>query len=418
MTKNIIDGFFYSLGVVTDKAGFQQANDALTGLKKTALSVAAAVGAVSFMGKMDQELLNVSADLGIGTAELEKWGAAAGRAGASAQGFIDEMQKLQTQMNNMDLYGEFSDRNGQNLENLGINAADFRDMSADDRLKAAWEGYMKIGDVSQANSIIEGLFGSQTSTMFATIRGRNKDLSTWLAEAGNLIFGSEKDKQATAELFTSVMDLMTNLKGFASIVGGNAAEIMNPKIEELNKWLSEHADDISAGIDKTFEVFEKIVDGLGKFPDLFPSGKPLPPGTKLEDLPKEEQEEIQGKLLYALGNFIDDNFPVNENVTPYSELSEAEKKKAAAAIGFDGVYWQSQDGTATPIKPLQEKYGWLEGLFRAFTGLYDKEKFPNVIINQNITVPNTGMPMSDTGNAAKMGVDQAMDKWRAMPAAR
>ena len=90
-------GFFYSLGIDTDKGSFARAGEAINGLVNTAKAAAIAIGAaLTIRGTIREatEDLTMSSKLGESVYELDKWKTASSIIGANFHNIGTEMDNL------------------------------------------------------------------------------------------------------------------------------------------------------------------------------------------------------------------------------------------------------------------------------------------------------------------------------------
>lgn len=283
MAKNEnIGGFWYSLGIDTDKGAFARAGEAINGLVNTFKTAAAILG-VGFTIKTTvqgaTEVYLMSERLKADLDTLKKWEIATKDVGGNFRGIASEMQNVQNKLAGMDL-GEFDSNWATRLAQLGINKGfdDIRSMSItdltqmiiDEALKKSASGALPS---DTALKLVTDLLGPATAEVFTWIKsgiGKEKgwgNVADWLAYGEKHTIGDQgKATEAIAGLGVELNTLKTTAATiWTSIFGEMSEKWLGPGTRAINDWIAKNKPNIERGIKGAFDAADKAVTKIFEF---------------------------------------------------------------------------------------------------------------------------------------------------------
>ena len=264
-------GFFYSLGIDTDKGSFARAGEAITGLVNTAKAAAIAIGAaLTIKGTVKEAMedLNWANKLGIGTYELDKWQAATAQIGINFNGIAREIDALDKSFRDIQ-FGDFDAEKAKALAQL-FNYSDeqmafdqLQNLSPTERFRRIMDAAQKAvssGNLTgnQARDLLGKILGGTTGEMFNTLQAQGKTLGGLFARAEGAVFDTTEQKKALAELNAEFALTKASVEGiWENVVGTMSEKWLNPGMKAINTWIADNKDNIEKGIGIAFDVIEK-----------------------------------------------------------------------------------------------------------------------------------------------------------------
>lgn len=265
-------GFFYSLGIDTDKGSFARAGEAITGLVNTAKAAAIAIGAaLTIKGtvKDAMEDLNWANKLGIGTYELDKWQAATAQIGINFNGIAREIDALDKSFRDIQ-FGDFDAEKAKAMAQL-FNYTDdqmafdqLQNLSPTERFRRLMEAAQKAvstGNLTgnQVRDLLGKILGGTTGEMFNTLQAQGKTLDGLFSRAEGAVFDTTEQKKALAELNAELVLTKSSVEGiWTNVVGTMSEKWLNPGMEAINTWIADNKENIEKGIGKSFDVIETV----------------------------------------------------------------------------------------------------------------------------------------------------------------
>lgn len=261
-------GFFYSLGIDTDKGSFARAGEAINGLVNTAKAAAIAIGAaLTIKGTVKEAMedLNWANKLGIGTYELDKWQAATAQIGINFNGIAREIDALDKSFRDIQ-FGDFDAEKAKAMAQLFDYSDEqmafdqLQNLSPTERFKrimdAAQKATGRLSD-NQIRDLLGKILGGTTGEMFNTLQAQGKTLGGLFSRAEGAVFDTTEQKKALAELNAQFALTKASVEGiWENVVGTMSEKWLNPGMEAINTWISKNKDKIENGIGVAFKVIE------------------------------------------------------------------------------------------------------------------------------------------------------------------
>lgn len=279
-SKENIGGFYYSLGIDTDRGSFARAGEAIKGLTNTVKVAAAAIGAgFAIKATIDKAVkdVNLAEKLGISTYELEKMRLASEMVGVNFGTIANEMDSLNKKFKEAELgkgFDENSARAMQQLKELSgmaVGWEDLKDLTPVERLERLLKAAQSMGDQVKARSLLGDIMGSGTADLLVAMEARNTTWETLLKQAERHTFDNTEAKKSIDELHQELTKLKGTAEGIWDRIFGKVSENwLVPGMKKVNTYLAEHKDEIGEGIDKAFGGINKAWDKAVKWIDDHP----------------------------------------------------------------------------------------------------------------------------------------------------
>ena len=261
-----IGGFYYSLGVDTDKGSFARASDAIGGLVNVVKTAAAAIG-VGFAVKatVDKavEDLNLSEKIGVSIYQLDKMRLAASLVGVNFHGIANEMDSLNKKFRDIEL-GDWDQASATALAQLkdksgmAVGYEDLRYLSAEERLRRLLAAAQSMSDKGLAGDLLGKIMGAGTRDLFLAMSARNKTWGGLLEEAERHTFDNTEAKKSLDELHQEMMKIKGTAEGiWTNVLGTMSSKWLEPGMHAISTWLGDNKEAIEKGIGVAFEVVEK-----------------------------------------------------------------------------------------------------------------------------------------------------------------
>lgn len=271
MPKNDIGGFFVSLGLNPDKNSFETGNkliDAVsTSLNKligTARNAAVALtGTAIVTGAVEQSTLKTSTAIGVSVDALNTWGAAAKITGVNVSGLIGSMGKLSNVMNHMTIDGSGLEAYADQLWKLGLGFEELEELSPDEAFKKIFEAAQGLLDggmnETEVAMRVQDVLGEDAMNFFIEMNRQGLTIAELLSNAGKTVFTTEEDAQKSADFKVQVDTLKAEVESIGKLIGSEAAGILTPYVDDVNKWLQGHGDEIRSTVEEIFSTTEKVI---------------------------------------------------------------------------------------------------------------------------------------------------------------
>ena len=271
MPKNDIGGFFVSLGLNPDKNSFETGSKLIdsvsTSLNKligTARNAAVALtGTALVTGAVEQANLKTSTAIGVSVDALNTWGAAAKITGTNVSGLIGSMGKLSNVMNHMTIDGSGLEAYADQLWKLGLGFEELEGLSPDEAFKKIFEAAQDMlangANETEVAMRVQDVLGDDAMNFFIEMNRQGLTIAELLNNAGKTVFTTEADAQKSADFKVQVDTLKAEVESIGKLIGAEAAGILTPYVDDVNKWLQGHGDEIRNTVSKLFTTTEKVI---------------------------------------------------------------------------------------------------------------------------------------------------------------
>lgn len=275
MADTNIGGFFLRLGLNIDRPAFDTGHKLIDGtankmvnLVGVARNVSVALaGMAKVAGVVESGELKTAAAIGISTEQLDKWKVAASIAGVSASALVGSMTQLENKMQDMTINGNVDKALAGNLGLLGIDFNKFADMDSDQRLQSIIKSAKAMDDQAKAARIVGLILGQAGQDFYNYLALSGQSLDGLLSKSSKVVFTTEESKKKAMDFNTEFNTSMEAGKSLGALLGSEIGAVLTPLLSELNKWISEHGDDIAKSITDIAEfvgrIAEKVAPAVG-----------------------------------------------------------------------------------------------------------------------------------------------------------
>lgn len=250
-----IGGFYYSLGIDTDKGSFARAAGSINGLVNIAKAAAAAIGAGFAVKATVAEAindLNWANKLGIGTYELDKWQAATAQIKINFNSIAGEMDSLDKKFRGIK-FGDFDSATATAIEQFYHAAGGQWNESAFETLRnlsptARFEKLMELAETAVSNGMEDNdvrlllgkILGGTSGEMFNTMRARKLTMADLFNSAEGAVVDTSEWKDGLAEFNRQLVLTKTTLdRLWTEPLGRMEEKWLNPALKAINGWLGE-----------------------------------------------------------------------------------------------------------------------------------------------------------------------------------
>ena len=274
-----LGGFWYSLGIDTDRGSFARAGEAINGLVNTFKTAAAIIG-VGFTIKATvqnaSEVYLMANKLGEGVQELRKWEASSTVLRANFKGVVDDAINLDDKMKRINR-GQWDSGLGTSAAQFGLDFETFRNMGDMERAQTVLEralGLVKEGkmEAQEAAGYVKDIMGGSTADLFLKMLTPNAaklgldTVQGMLAYADAHIFNTEKETESLDMLDKQFQTVKTTATSLWTLVFGQMSEKwLEPGTEAINGWLAENKPAIEKKIREAFDEADKAVTKIFNF---------------------------------------------------------------------------------------------------------------------------------------------------------
>ncbi len=273
--KENIGGFFYSLGVETDRGSFARGMDAIKGLVDTAKAGAAAIGAgFAIKATVDRATadLNLSEKLGVSINELDKMRTATSIVGANFHSITGEMDALNKKFRDLPL-GDWDEATATALAQLkafsgqAVGYDELKDLDPVERVKRLLDAAGSMQNKGLAGDLLGKIMGQGLRDMFIAMNARGFDFTSLMAEAGRHTYNTAEAKKSLDDLRQEAAKTKSSFEGiWTNVLGTMSENWLVPGLTAINTWVGDNKDNIEKGIGSTFHV---IGEGTGKVFNVF-----------------------------------------------------------------------------------------------------------------------------------------------------
>ena len=275
--KTDLGGIFFKLGLDLDKNSFESGNKLIDNtsinmnkLIGTARNAAVALLSMKTIGQLgglsdaESAAYKTAEALGVTTETLAKWKAAAKIAGVDANSLVNSMGQLGSVISHIKIDGRGLDEYSKKLQEIGLGITDLKDkegkwLSAD----KAFEKIIAKGQEDYANAKTKeeqllvitkmgDILGNAGQDFFIELTSRlHESVGDFLIGAKSSVYTTNESNEKAAEFAAELRELTTTTKSILALFGTEIAGEMTPYLDEVNKFIKEHKNEIITGINTT-----------------------------------------------------------------------------------------------------------------------------------------------------------------------
>ncbi|GLT20542.1 hypothetical protein GCM10007938_43270 [Vibrio zhanjiangensis] len=248
---------------------------------KAAAATTAAVGGLAagvvalttVTNKATAEQNALAKSYGMSIQDFNAWGAVAVEAGLNAENTGDLVEELSNK------FGEFKSLGEQGTVSdvfgaLGVDAAMLEGMSAVEQFEFIMKRLESVGDIQQASSLADMLFGGEGAKIVTYLRNSGKSLDSILDKQKKINNLTKEGADGATDYNTSYNALTTAMTSswqeVAGVVGGEVAPVVDELAMSVSAFAREHKAEIVSFLKSAVEgsiAFGGAVVDLGGYVD-------------------------------------------------------------------------------------------------------------------------------------------------------
>ena len=303
--------FTYNLILKQDKeswAGGARSVDKLANnvsrLIGTAINAAAAYKALQGVVKganLASESAMLSDSLGVSVKRLEDWKVAAKIAGVSSSELTKSMGALDRKFTEWKNRGKADTGMAVALGQLGLNASDMFDMSADERARVILQAASTMKDTKNAAALVSQLLGGAGEQMYHFMRLSNTSVDRLLERSRRFSLVDDGVAKKGFEFTTELNTTVAALQQLGTFAGAAFGSNFTDFLKEVNKFFSDNGD----GIAKRITGFSNSLKTIGEALKPFAEGALKIAVSALFDLTDALAKLLNGDLEGAGDKVVD-----------------------------------------------------------------------------------------------------------------
>lgn len=269
--------FFFKLILQQDKeswAGGARSVDKLANnvsrLIGTAINATAAYKALQGVVKganLASESAMLSDSLGVSVKRLEDWKVAAKIAGVSSSELTKSMGALDRKFTEWKNRGKADTGMAVALGQLGLNAGDMFDMSADERARVILQAASTMKDTKNAAALVSQLLGGAGEQMYHFMRLSNTSVDRLLERSRRFSLVDDGVSRKGFEFSTELNTTMAALQQLGTFAGATFGANFTDFLKNVNKFFSDNGTSIAKKITGFSNSLKTIGDALKPFAD-------------------------------------------------------------------------------------------------------------------------------------------------------
>ena len=267
--------FFFKLILQQDKeswAGGARSVDKLANnvsrLIGTAINAAAAYKALQGVVKganLASESAMLSDSLGVSVKRLEDWKVAAKIAGVSSSELTKSMGALDRKFTEWKNRGKADTGMAVALGQLGLNASDMFDMSADERARVILQAASTMKDTKNAAALVSQLLGGAGEQMYHFMRLSNTSVDRLLERSRRFSLVDDGVAKNGFAFTTELNTTIAALQQLGTFTGAAFGKNLTGFLQDVNKFFSANGDSIAKKITGFSNSLAKIASALRPF---------------------------------------------------------------------------------------------------------------------------------------------------------
>ena len=362
--------FFFKLILQQDKeswAGGARSVDKLANnvsrLIGTAINAAAAYKALQGVVKganLASESAMLSDSLGVSVKRLEDWKVAAKIAGVSSSELTKSMGALDRKFTEWKNRGKADTGMAVALGQLGLNASDMFDMSADERARVILQAASTMKDTKNAAALVSQLLGGAGEQMYHFMRLSNTSVDRLLERSRRFSLVDDGVAKKGFAFTTELNTTIAALQQLGTFAGATFGANFTDFLKNVNKFFSDNGTSIAKKITGFSNSLAKIGEAIGPFA----TGTLKVATDALFDLTDALAKLLEGdfegageKIIHLVKSISDELKKVMSG--DKNAIDQAKSEAAGQGKGWFGQWWAGMNawtGTSK-VGQLMEKPG-------------------------------------------------------------
>lgn len=237
----------------------------LIGTAQAAAAAYAALKGVVEGSKLASESAMLSDSLGVSVKRLEDWKVAAKIAGVSSSELTKSMGALDRKFTEWKNRGKADTGMAVALGQLGLNAGDMFDMSADERARVILQAASTMKDTKNAAALVSQLLGGAGEQMYHFMRLSNTSVDRLLERSRRFSLVDDGVAKKGFSFTTELNTTMAALQQLGTFAGATFGANFTDFLKNVNKFFSDNGTSIAKKITGFSESLAKIGTALKPF---------------------------------------------------------------------------------------------------------------------------------------------------------
>lgn len=273
----------------------------LIGTAQAAAAAYAALKGVVEGSKLASESAMLSDSLGVSVKRLEDWKVAAKIAGVSSSELTKSMGALDRKFTEWKNRGKADTGMAVALGQLGLNASDMFDMSADERARVILQAASTMKDTKNAAALVSQLLGGAGEQMYHFMRLSNTSVDRLLERSRRFSLVDDGVAKKGFEFTTELNTTMAVLQQLGTFAGAAFGANFTDFLKNVNKFFSENG----TGIAKKITGFSNSLKTIGEALKPFAEGALKIAASALFDLSDALARLLDGDYEQAFDKLVD-----------------------------------------------------------------------------------------------------------------
>ena len=239
----------------------------LIGTAQAAAAAYAALKGVVEGSKLASESAMLSDSLGVSVKRLEDWKVAAKIAGVSSSELTKSMGALDRKFTEWKNRGKADTGMAVALGQLGLNASDMFDMSADERARVILQAASTMKDTKNAAALVSQLLGGAGEQMYHFMRLSNTSVDRLLERSRRFSLVDDGVAKKGFAFTTELNTTMAALQQLGTFAGATFGANFTDFLKNVNKFFSDNGTSIAKKITGFSNSLKTIGDALKPFAD-------------------------------------------------------------------------------------------------------------------------------------------------------
>ena len=239
----------------------------LIGTAQAAAAAYAALKGVVEGSKLASESAILSDSLGASVKRLEDWKVAAKIAGVSSSELTKSMGALDRKFTEWKNRGKADTGMAVALGQLGLNASDMFDMSADERARVILQAASTMKDTKNAAALVSQLLGGAGEQMYHFMRLSNTSVDRLLERSRRFSLVDDGVAKKGFAFTTELNTTMAALQQLGTFAGATFGANFTDFLKNVNKFFSDNGTSIAKKITGFSNSLKTIGDALKPFAD-------------------------------------------------------------------------------------------------------------------------------------------------------
>lgn len=332
----------------------------LIGTAQAAAAAYAALKGVVEGSKLASESAMLSDSLGVSVKRLEDWKVAAKIAGVSSSELTKSMGALDRKFTEWKNRGKADTGMAVALGQLGLNASDMFDMSADERARVILQAASTMKDTKNAAALVSQLLGGAGEQMYHFMRLSNTSVDRLLERSRRFSLVDDGVAKKGFAFTTELNTTIAALQQLGTFAGATFGANFTDFLKNVNKFFSDNGTSIAKKITGFSNSLAKIGEAIGPFA----TGTLKVATDALFDLTDALAKLLEGdfegageKIIHLVKSISDELKKVMSG--DKNAIDQAKSEAAGQGKGWFGQWWAGMNawtGTSK-VGQLMEKPG-------------------------------------------------------------